>query len=135
MMSPTSPVRTPSSIRTPPSVHRPRLGAWLGIALLALALGVSGCKGGGTDIRKLLDDPGRFDNTTVRVAGKVTTSVGILGYGAYRLDDGTGTILVVSQRGAPREGAKVGVEGTFHSVFTLHGESGAAIEETKRYEP
>lgn len=112
-----------------------RRGALLAAALLAAALGLSGCKEGATEIRTLLDDPGRYDGQTVRVAGKVTTSVGLLGYGAYRVDDGTGTILVVAQHGVPREGAKVGVEGTFRSVFTFHDESGAAIEETARYEP
>jgi len=106
----------------------------LPILLAAIALTAGGCKGA-TDIKKLLDDPGRYDGTTVRVAGKVTTSIGLLGYGAYRLDDGTGTILVVSKNGAPREGAKVGVEGTFKSVFTFHDETGAGIEETARYEP
>jgi hypothetical protein len=34
----------------------------------------------------------------------------------------------------PREGAEVGVEGTFHSVFTFHDEAGAAIEEAARKE-
>jgi len=34
--------------------------------------------------------------------------------------------------GAPREGAKVGVEGTFRSAFTLGTTTVAAIEETKR---
>jgi hypothetical protein len=118
-----------------PSTHRPRLVAWVAVLLLGLALAVSGCKGGATYIRKLLDDPGRYNGTTVRVAGKVTTAIGLMGYGAYRLEDGTGTVLVVSKHGAPREGARVGVEGTFHSVFTFHDESGAGIEETRRYEP
>lgn len=104
-------------------------------ALLVALVGLAGCKGGGTEIKTLLDDPGRYDNTVVRVGGKVTTSVGLLGYGAYKLDDGTGTILVVSKHGVPREGSKVGVEGKFHSVFTFHEESGAGIEETARYEP
>jgi hypothetical protein len=121
-----------TSFRT---VRRARLGARLAASLFALCLLTAGCKEGTTDIKKLVDDPGRFDGTTVRVAGKVVTSVGLLGYGAYRLDDGTGTVLVVSEKGAPREGAEVGVEGTFRSVFTFRDQSGAAIEETDRYEP
>lgn len=111
----------------------PRRGAAL-LLVLAIALGLSGCKGA-TKIKTLMDDPARYDNQLVRVAGTVTTSVGLLGYGAYRLDDGTGTVLVVAKHGVPREGAKVGVEGTFHSVFTFHDQGGAAIEETNRYEP
>lgn len=103
------------------------------VALFAVA----GCKGGGTtDIKTLLDDPSRFDKTTVRVAGEVTRSLGILGYGAYELDDGTGKIPVVTNEGgAPRTGARVGVEGEFRSAYTLGSMSGAAIIEKKRYTP
>jgi len=118
-----------------PPMSYPLLRGMLRTALVVALIGLAGCKHGGTDIKTLLDDPGRFDNTIVRVGGKVTTSVGLLNYGAYKLDDGTGTILIVSEHGVPREGAKVGVEGKFHSVFTYHGESGAGIEETARYEP
>ncbi|HEU4765657.1 MAG TPA: hypothetical protein VFT93_08425 [Candidatus Eisenbacteria bacterium] len=120
-------------MKTPYVRFRPRHGAVLAAILVALALSLAGCKGA-TEIKTLLDDPGRFDGTVVRVAGKVTTSVGLLGYGAYKLNDGTGTILVVSKHGVPREGAEVGVEGTFHSVFTFHDEAGAAIEEAARKE-
>ena len=37
--------------------------------------------------------------------------------------------------GAPREGAKVGVSGTFRSAFTLGTESVAVIQEDKRTTP
>ena len=78
-----------------------------------------GCKGT-TSIKTLLDDPARFNGTTVRIAGEVQGSVGALGYGAYQISDGTGTLTVVSQGGgAPREGARVGVEGTLRSAFTI----------------
>jgi hypothetical protein len=103
------------------------------MALVALA----GCKGGGTtSIKTLLDDPSRFDKQTVRVAGEVTRSLGILGYGAYELDDGTGKIPVVTNEGgAPRVGAKVGVEGEFRAAFTMGSTTAAAIVEKKRYTP
>jgi hypothetical protein len=117
-----------------PRALRPHFDARLVAFVIALALLTAGCKGA-MDIKKLVDDPGRYNGTTVRVAGKVTTAVGLLGYGAYRLDAGTGAVLVVSKKGAPREGAEVGVEGTFRSVFTFQDQSGAAIEETSRYEP
>ena len=50
-----------------------------------------GCKGT-TAIKTLLDDPGRFDGQTVRIAGEVRGSVGALGFGAYQVNDGTGTL-------------------------------------------
>jgi hypothetical protein len=89
-----------------------------------------------TPIKELLDDPARFDGKTVRIAGEVKNSAGILGYGAYQIDDGTGSLAVVSQGGgAPREGATVGVEGTFRSAFTLGTQSIAVIMEKKRASP
>ncbi len=103
-------------------------------ALLLLAL-TAGCKGA-TSINTLLDDPARFDKQTVRVAGTVGHSVGVLGYGAYQIDDGTGTLTVVSKEGgAPREGAEVGVEGEFRSAFTLGTQTAAVLVEKRRYTP
>jgi hypothetical protein len=59
-----------------------------------------------------------------------------MGYGAYQIDDGTGTLTVVSQQGgAPREGAKVGVEGEFRSAFTLGDKTAAVLMESKRFTP
>lgn len=115
--------------------HSQRLFA-LTAMLVTVAL-MSGCKGGGTTtIKTLLDDPSRFDKQTVRVAGDVTRSLGILGYGAYELDDGTGKIPVVTNEGgAPRVGAKVGVEGEFRAAFTMGGTTAAAIVEKQRYTP
>ncbi len=112
---------------------------WISRATLAtLALGllaVAGCSST-TPIKTVLDDPGRFDGKTVRIAGDVTGAVGVLGYGAYRLNDGTGSILVVTKGGgAPREGAKVGVEGVFRAGFTLGSETAAVIQEDKRFSP
>lgn len=116
-----------------------RSSKWLMLltgALLALVL--AGCKQSVevTPIKTLLDDPSRFDHQIVRVAGDVTKSLGVLGYGAYQVDDGTGSISVVTKEGgAPRTGARVGVEGEFRSAFTLGTESAAVIMEHQRYTP
>ena len=107
------------------------------LLLLALALlAAPGCRKGFTPIKTLLDDPSRYDNKVVKVAGEVTRGAGVLGFGAYELRDDTGTLKVVSQGGgAPREGAKVGVEGTFRSVFTIGPYSGAVLMENRRMNP
>jgi len=103
------------------------------VAITALLL--LGCKGT-TPIKTLLDDPSRFDGKTVRIAGDVQGSVGALGFGAYQVNDGTGTLPVVTQAGgAPRQGAKVGVEGTFRSGYTLGNQSRAVLVEQRRYTP
>ena len=107
------------------------------LVLLALALvSLASCRKDVTPIKTLLDDPSRFDNQEVRIAGEVTRGVGVLGYGAYQVQDDTGTLTVISQGGgAPREGAKVGVQGTFKAVYTLGSQSAAVLMETKRYTP
>ncbi len=106
----------------------------LPLALLAGLALATGCKGGRTtSIKTLLDDPSAYDKQTVRIAGEVTRSIGMLGYGAYELSDGTGTLPVVSQEnGAPREGAQVGVEGEFRSAFTLGTRTAAVLVEKRR---
>jgi hypothetical protein len=107
-------------------------------AAVAAALLLTGCRQNVqvTSIKTLLDDPSRFDKTTVRIVGDVTKSVGIMGYGAYQVTDPTGAIMVVTKEdGAPREGAHVGVEGEFRSAFTLGTETAAVIMEHGRLTP
>jgi hypothetical protein len=102
---------------------------------VALVLAV-GCKGGVTPIEDLLDDPSRYEGQTVRIAGTVESAMGVLGYGAYRVNDGTGKLTVLTTGGgAPREGAEVGVEGQFRSAFTIGTTSGAVLMERKRSTP
>ncbi len=104
---------------------------WILAASLLLLL--TGCKGA-TPIRKLLDDPSHYDGLTIQIAGEVTQSIGLLGKGAYQVDDGTGRLLVISKAGgAPREGAKVGVKGVFKAAFTFQTETAAVLMESERY--
>lgn len=71
------------------------------------------------EIGTLLDHPHRYAGHTVQVEGTVVRSAGALGYGAYQVDDGTGSLLVVSdERGAPRAGARVRVVGWFRPLVT-----------------
>src|SRR5690349_3674146 len=103
---------------------------WILAAVTLQAL--PGCKGA-TPIRKLLDDPSHYEGMTVQIAGEVTRSVGVLHSGVYQVDDGTGKLFVVSKDGgAPREGAHVGVRGTFKSAFTIGTETAAVLQETER---
>ena len=105
------------------------------VALATLvSLGVNaGCKNTVT-IKTLLDDPSQYDKKTVSIVGTVSGSVGVLGLGTYRIDDGTGTLRVVSKEGgAPRDGARVGVEGEFRSAYTLGTETVAVMIEKRRF--
>ncbi len=107
------------------------LAPW--ILAAATLLFIPGCKGA-TSIKTLLDDPSQYDGKIVRIAGTVSHSIGVLGTGAYQVDDETGKLIVVSKDGgAPREGAKVAVKGTFRAAFTLGTESAAVLVESERY--
>lgn len=105
----------------------------LGWTLMLAVVALGACTRSATPIKTLLDDPSHYDHQVVRIAGTVGMSIGALGYGAYEVDDGTGKIRVVTKTGgAPREGAKVGVQGEFRSAFTLGTESVAVIMEQQR---
>ncbi len=106
------------------------------LLLVATVALVAGCKAKPTPISTLLNDPGLYDKKTVQIAGTVTHAISVLGYGGYQVDDGTGVITVVTKtEGAPREGAKVGVEGEFRNGFTVGTETVAAIIEKTRFTP
>ena len=90
----------------------------LALALVgALAVLAAGCAT--TNVARLLAEPQRFANKDVGLKGDVTESVSLLGHGAYKLDDGTGTIWVVSRHGVPRKGARVKVKGKVRDVVDV----------------
>jgi hypothetical protein len=102
------------------------------LAALAVCLTLAGCAST-TPIRRLLDEPQRYEGRTVRVEGRVTRSAGLLGVGAYEIDDGTGRIVVIAQgRGVPAQGANTRAKGTFRSVFSWLGTTVAAVVQADR---
>jgi len=101
-------------------------------ALTVLLVALAGCKGA-TPIKEVLDDPSKFATKPVRVAGTVVKAASVMGVGAYQVKDDTGTITVVSKTtGAPRQGAKVGVEGTVQTGYTIGTQSLTVLVESKR---
>jgi hypothetical protein len=70
-------------------------------------------------VNHILADPSRYRDRQVTLKGTVTESIGAMGYGAYRLEDHTGSMWVVSDRGVPRRGARVKVSGTIREGFNL----------------
>lgn len=114
------------------TVNRAARTAMRSAAIVAGIFFLVGCAGT-RPIGHLLDDPYRFDGKVVRVEGRVVQAAGALGYGAYRVDDGTGTLYVVSDgRGVPREGARVRVKGRFESVLTVGRTAVAGLLERRR---
>jgi hypothetical protein len=84
-------------------------------------------------ISKIMADPARYRDKEVTIAGTVTDAYGLLNTGAYELDDGTGKIWVVTRRGVPGRGARVGAKGRVYTGFNLSGRNlGTVIEESDR---
>ena len=72
-----------------------------------------------TKVNDILADPSRYRNRDVTVSGSVVDSFSIANRGAYRIDDRSGQLWVVSSSGVPRTGARVTVKGTIRDAFDL----------------
>ncbi|HEX9004541.1 MAG TPA: hypothetical protein VGB07_31800 [Blastocatellia bacterium] len=102
------------------------------LVLLAAVLFLMGCPRQ-TTINQLNGDPARYRNKEVLIVGTVTNSFGAVGFGAYELSDETGKIWVLTRRGAPSNGARVGAVGRYVQGINWSGRNyGSAIEETDR---
>lgn len=107
-------------------------------AVFLLSGSVAGCKGRKTDvISRILADPTSFGARDVTVAGRVVEvfdpTRGLLGLSAYRVDDGSGKIWVISRSGTPSRGQEVGLKGRVRTDFRLGTELfGAVLNEVER---
>ena len=85
-------------------------------------------------IGKILADPSKYSDKEVVIAGRVTNSYGVamLG-GVYRIDDGTGSIWVLTVRGVPSKGAEVGLKGRVQEGLSYGGRNyGLGVIENER---
>ena len=97
-------------------------------SILLAAVFLAGCAP--LTIGRITADPSRFRNQTVRVTGRVTNSVGVMGKGGYQIEDDTGRIYVISGTGVPSRGSRVTVTGTVIPGAEVLGTAvGTAIRE------
>lgn len=84
-------------------------------------------------IAEINRNPGKYAGKEIGVHGNVNETAGFLGTGAYRIDDGTGSIWILSQGyGVPGKGANVKVVGTLIQGASLGGRNfGFAIRQTR----
>jgi len=87
------------------------------VVVLAGALLSGACAS--RSINQVLADPGRYRDREVKLSGSVVDSYSFVGNGAYQIEDSSGKLWVVSNRGVPRKGAKVSVKGTVREGFSL----------------
>jgi hypothetical protein len=107
------------------------------IAPLTLVMMLSGCAIAlrTPSVAELKYNPGRYQNKTVAINGVVTTAWGVplVPFQFYKVDDGTGEMTIISQRGRtpPPKGSRVRVRGRVSDVVTLGRQSiGLHLEET-----
>lgn len=85
------------------------------LSVTALASGACAMK----TVNQIIADPSRYRARQVRVSGAVVDSYSFANRGAYRIDDGTGQLWVVSDKGVPGKSARVTVKGTIREGFNL----------------
>jgi hypothetical protein len=114
---------------TPANRLRLPARATLAVALMLLA----GCASV-TPIGDLLQNSSKYNGKDVRIKGEVKGSAGLLGRGGYQVNDGTGTLTVISEISAPPPtGSTVGVKGVFQALLTIGSKSLAVLREKSRF--
>ena len=88
-----------------------------------------------TPIKKIIDNPRDYDGKTVTVSGEVTETFSLFVVKYFVVDDGTGTITVVTDRALPKKGTKIRVKGKVSEMFSL-GDTQALviIEDSDKHE-
>lgn len=70
-------------------------------------------------IGDILDDLRTYNGQVVTVKGEVTNRVSVLGFKYYDVQDETGSIAVLTQRGLPAQGETVTVTGIVDEMFAI----------------
>jgi hypothetical protein len=121
-----------------------KITTWLGIALIAVsALLATACPQRET-ISNITNNPAKYVNKEVVIAGTVQKGFGIsipgvvmsggsLRGGVYKIDDGTGSIWVMTDHSVPSEGSHVGIRGRVQDGVNWNGKNyGLGVYEKER---
>jgi hypothetical protein len=80
-----------------------------------------------TTIADIEANPSKYIDKTIAVAGVVKDSYGVsvpgtpIRGGVYKIDDGTGSLWIVTEDTVPNKGAEIGVEGRIGSGINWSG--------------
>jgi hypothetical protein len=110
-------------------------------SVLAIALLATACPQR-TSIGKIEANPSRYVGKEVAVAGTVRNSFGVSipiissgSGGIYKIDDGTGSLWVITKRGVPSKGVEVGVKGKIQNGVSFNGKNYGLVlmEDDRRF--
>jgi len=125
--------RSPGKLKLKKEMRMHLLKRFGSVSLLLVAVFLLTACPSQTTISRINADPARYRNKEIAIVGTVRDSYGALGNGAYEIDDGTGRLWVVTRRGIPSRGARVGVKGHVYTGFNFGGRNyGTVLEETDR---
>lgn len=90
------------------------------VLLSALACGLTPVK-----VSDIKQDPGRFENKVVTLRGKATggTKLPFMEQAFYEVNDGSGSLMVITRKALPPEGKQVFVRGRVRSAFAVGGKA------------
>ncbi len=94
-----------------------------------------------TSIAEIERNPSKYQNKEVAIAGTVKDSYGIsipgtpLRGGAYKIDDGTGSMWIVTEESVPTKGSQIGVKGLVGSGINWKGRNygGGMYEKGRKF--
>jgi hypothetical protein len=119
-----------------------RTKAFLLTLVLAAALLATACPQR-TSIGDIEANPARFYDKDVAIAGTVQNGYGVSipiisngSGGIYKVDDGTGSIWVITRRSIPSKGARLGVKGKIQNGVNYNGKNYGLVlvEDDRRFE-
>ncbi len=101
-------------------MHNPKIEYLPMIIIVVLTLSLGGCIGR-DKIGDISSNIVKYDGKEVNIKGEVTEelSIPLVSQGAYKIDDGTGSIWVVTTKGTPSKGEEVSVAGRVNSAFKI----------------
>jgi hypothetical protein len=108
-----------------------RRRTWRAICALALVASLA-CSLIPVKIKEIKKSPDRFENRSVTIRGKVSsgTRLPFMTQAFYEVDDGSGSIMVITRKAIPPDGDTVFVRGKVESAFKIGGQTyGTVVKE------
>lgn len=105
--------------------NRVILASALALALALALLSALACGLVPVKISDIKQNPGRFENKVVTLRGKAAggTKLPFMEKAFYEVDDGSGSLMVITRKALPPEGKEVFVRGKVQSAVKIGGQS------------
>ena len=100
------------------------------LSVLGLALALASCTPS-PRIKDILERPAEFEGNHVAVSGTVVEAANIIVLRFYKVNDGTGQIVVVTKKAVPAKGAKVTARGMVHQAFAIGDQNLTVLVESE----